>query len=463
VEDVIFFVHKSIDPIIDSFSELKTTAEDKLDPEYEKILCNYVKDISREENDYYKIFLKIFLGAVACLSFRYANFSEYNKDLKGCKIYLDTNIVFSLLSLQYPEFNGPIKELFDLIKKSGMTIRVFDFTVEEIRNYLVSCSRMSDIYPKALKINSVCGYIKKEQQMSSEQIKYLAGNIDKRLEELNLKIERTGIILKFYKPNNEIIPILRKYKAFQPTHAQRHDLAAIDQIKKIRKNRGFGKLEESVALFLTSDGKLSRYNFELDHKNQGTIPETIVDRLLTGILWLKNPRYIIKLTSLISACSRDVFISEMAWTKFVQIAAEVKNELNSENDLKTLWYHEYIEEVLSSIDDDEVEDKINKDFILDSINKSKEFFEKQFKEELDMMIRGFAWEIRMLFFTLNLLNLIILYIFDYTNLLLYGIVLIMVLISITNNSYINQQWEKLIKILFIYAKSANNRMETKPQ
>lgn len=449
-DSIIRFIHKSIDPIISSVDEPNTIDGEKLDPENERILCNYVRDVSKDENEYYKIFLKIFLGAIACSAFKYADFSEYNKDMKKCKIYLDTNIVFSLLNLQYPEFNGPINELFDLIKKSGLPVKVFDFTIEELRNYLVSCSRQPDIYPSSIKINSVCSYIKKEQKMSTEHIKYLAGNIEQRLKELGLEVERTGIILRFYKSNSEIVPLLRKYKTFQPTYAQHHDLAAIDAIKKLRKNKEVGKIEDASALFLTSDGKLSKYNFESYHKYQGTIPETIVDRLLAGILWLKNPKYVIKLTSLVSACSRDVFISERAWTKFVQVAADVKNEFDSERDLKTLWYHEYIEEVLSSVDDDDVEEKINADFILNNINNSKAFYDKQFKEELDSIVRGFVWEVRLLFTGLNILNLIILYMLNSNNILAYISILIMICISIANISYVNNYWEFLVKRMFLH-------------
>ena len=93
---------------------------------------------------------------------------------------------------------------------------------------------------------------------------------------------------------------MKAYKGDQQLFHQNHDLFAIEKIKELRRY-SIRKIEESKFFFLTSDRKLSRFNYlEMGHQSNGTICEIILDTLLTNILWLKDPRAKLSLKSIIT-------------------------------------------------------------------------------------------------------------------------------------------------------------------
>ena len=66
---------------------------------------------------------------------------------------------------------------------------------------------------------------------------------------------------------------MSKYKPDQGLLYQNHDLAAINMIERMRRHP-VRRIEDSKAFLLTSDGKLSQFDFiELGHKESSTVCE----------------------------------------------------------------------------------------------------------------------------------------------------------------------------------------------
>jgi len=164
---------------------------------------------------------------------------------------------------------------------------------------------------------------------------------------------------------------MEKYKPSQPLVSQNHDIAAIEKIEEIRKH-DIRRIEDANALFLTSDGKLSEYNFiERGHRENGTICEVVLDRFLTSVLWLKHPDVELSLETLIATCYKDVFINVRIWEKFYDSVQELKQKnVISEKDISSLLWQEYIEDVLCNLDEQDA-DKITQEFVLTKTKEAK--------------------------------------------------------------------------------------------
>jgi hypothetical protein len=185
---------------------------------------------------------------------------------------------------------------------------------------------------------------------------------------------------------------LEIYKPKSHLNSQLHDLAAIEQIKKFRKKK-VRKIEDSNALFLSSDNQLSKFNFiEMGHRDNGTICEVIPDKLLTNLIWLKDPKADISLKAIIESYSRDLFIKKSVWDQFYNVLIELKqDEKIKDENVSMLFYHGHIESILREYDEDDV-DTITQDFILREVEKAKltkdedieeiKEKEKEFLEEL---------------------------------------------------------------------------------
>jgi len=217
-------------------------------------------------------------------------------------------------------------------------------------------------------------------------------NIEEILIKKGISIERTGIDIDNYEPKDgKLMEIIDKWKPEKALSSRKHDLAAIERIKEIR-GHPVRHIEDAKAIFLTSDIILSRLNFiDMGHKDNGTVSEVILDRLMACILWLKDPSTKLSIKSIISAYSRDLFIKKRVWDRFYETLKQLRQEgkINDKN-ISMLFYHNYIENVLRDIDENEIE-KITPEFVLEEIEKAARMIEKHearlIKEKEEEFIR----------------------------------------------------------------------------
>lgn len=160
------FVHRNIEPVLEFLSRSGVLPdiecfESKIDREDERYLIEYIQIIKQRKSHEYKILKELILGSLISLVFRFDTPSKITEKFKRCQVFLDTNILFSLLGVHFKEFSEPAKELFELLKKYSFEIKVFDFTVNEATRVLNSCTRDRRPYPSEMKINSVCANLEK--------------------------------------------------------------------------------------------------------------------------------------------------------------------------------------------------------------------------------------------------------------------------------------------------------------
>ncbi len=384
------FIFKNIGPIIECFNPLSTTNEienvglNKL----EKNFINYFKIIDNERPEHYKTFQDIVLGAIISTIIS-SNSDNELVDIKvrkfrKCQVFLDTNFIFSIMELGASEFYLPAKELFALLKKFELDIKVFDFTINEACRVVGGYTNNQYMYPTSMRIDTLYSNLKRKGWQKIDAQDFIM-NIESNLNNLGIKIQQLDkdVDLKNYIPQNEKInEYLLRYKPDQSPISRNHDLAAIEAIKNIRK-KSVRKIENSMAFFLTSDNKLSRCNFiEMGHKENGTVCEVISDKLLTNILWLKNPTKGISLKSIISVYSQELFVKKRVWEKFYKIVSKLKQEDKVKNeDISMLFYNSYIEEVLVGIDEDDI-DSISREFVLENIEAASKLPKEEVKRKV---------------------------------------------------------------------------------
>jgi hypothetical protein len=340
VEQILLsFIHKNIEPLAD-FIETKVIEDIKkykidLGADQERILCEYVKErVNDHDSNFYNAMKDLILGSTISALYNSKDI-EMDKDklmdkerLKDIEIILDTNVLFYLLGYNFPEFCDPTLELYDLLRENGFKFCIFDITLKEADSVLRTCMGLfKRLYIPGVKVNSICYYLRMKYRTTS-RIQILKNRLAEDIKNKGIIIKETGIILNKYRIPDSTRESIKKYKDGQPRLPQSHDIAAIDLIKDIRKEE-VDSIAKSKAIFLTADQRLFDYNYlEMGHKENQTIPEVFVDRLLTNILWLMDPRSDVSLESLIATCSRDVFIKRNVWEivcKRLEYLHDVKN------------------------------------------------------------------------------------------------------------------------------------------
>jgi len=161
---------------------------------------------------------------------------------------------------------------------------------------------------------------------------------------------------------------------------QKHDICAIYKIIELRK-RPQREIENCYALFLTSDLKLTKFDYnEFGHRDNSTVIEVISDRFLTTLLWLKNPKTVkdLPLETIVSLHS-EVLIDRTIWNRFYENLVNLKKkERISEEDVATLIYYHQLEHDLAIVDN---LDEIEEDFVLKEIEKSRLKIDEKIRKE----------------------------------------------------------------------------------
>jgi len=391
-EVLLHFINENIESVAEFFDpsgvhrlSVPQVKIQKLGPK----IVQYFELVEKQKPGPWETLRDIVYGSVISTSIMSSNIAEINKKFKDFQVFLDSNFIFSLFEFHFPEINKPAKELFKLLKIYKFELKVFDFTIDEIVNVLSNYYKERHIYVSGIKVNSIYSNLK-SKGWTNEDVREFIQKIEVRIWNLGIKIERSNIDFKTYKPRKEYVDSILKYKPlqFHQTERVRYlDLAAIEKVKEIR-NSPKREIERSKAIFLTSDLKLSRFDFlELDHKEKATVCEVIPDRLLTNLLWLKNPTIVkdIPLKSIIAIHSREIFIDVKIWRRFYENIRKLKEEGHIENkDISMLFYNKHIEEVLSGLDELDA-DKITSEFILEEIKKTSDTIdigiEKKLKDQ----------------------------------------------------------------------------------
>jgi len=386
---ILNFIHKNIDSLIEFFnpdsSIIQLNISRPKTNKYDVVLVNYFEIAKQRKPHLYNTLTDTVYGSVISTTASNRDIAEMNKKFERTQIFLDSNYLFSILELHFPEFNKPAKELFDLLKLYKFELRVFDFTIDEMVGVLRNYFREQHLYIPGVRVSSIYSNLK-SRGFTIEDVREFIAKIESKVLELGIKIELTGIDLKDYKPpKEEYRSKLSKYKRDQNLQGQNHDLAAVEKIREIRRSPK-REIESSKALFLTSDLKLSRFDFlEMGHREKATVCEVIPDKLLTNILWLKNPSVVkdTPLKLIIALHSREMFIDRKIWRRFCKTITKLKEGASiNDKDVSMLFYNHHIEEVLRAYDDSQI-DEITPDFILGEVQTVNKLIDAETKKKLE--------------------------------------------------------------------------------
>lgn len=350
----------------------------------EKYLLEYIKFIKARNDEYYITLREMLYGSVisTVLYDEEADLAEVGtKKLRPCKVYLDTNFLFSVLGMHSSEESKSARELFDLLRKERFDVRVFDFTVYEMRRvmsgYLLYL-RNKDRIPFSGTSLGLYGALE-DKKWTPEKARQFINNAENFLAKEGLTVERiTPQTLSDYQTDlKDVEYLLEETKPLQSRRSREHDLNAILIIRK-RRGKKVWKIEDSRAFFLTSDKVLSDMNFtKMGHKKDHSLCEVILDRFLVNILWLKDPKLKFPLETIIAANERDLFIDHNVWEAFYgKLRKLFVEEKINEDDIFTLFYDNYVEYVLTKISEEKIDD-VTEDIILESIKKAHEHFKQR--------------------------------------------------------------------------------------
>ncbi len=355
---------------------------------HEAALLDYFRHVEESSPSLFKTLQDVIYGSIISSTIYSQSFAEIGRKFDHTTVFFDTNIVFSILGFHFDDFTKPAEELFDLMKSEGaFEFRVFDFTVDEMVSVLRNYSKHQHMYVPQIKVGSILSSLKSKGWTPADVRQFMA-NVEDRLWAKGIRIEPTRVDLEKYAVKSADREALAQYKPNQSELGQSHDMAAIAMVRAMRRG-SVRRIETARAFFLTSDMKLARYDLaEMGHRDRATVSEVIPDRLLTTMLWLKDPARAgdIPLHAIIAMHSRDLLVARDVWSRFYQTIEELRARGDiDEKDVSVLLYDSQLQELLIQ----SRPEHIRGEWVLKGIEDAKARLEEARKRELEAQKSAF--------------------------------------------------------------------------
>lgn len=317
------------------------------------LVADYILEQEKNASPHYAVLKSLIYGGVLASVLEGGKLEEGGK-LQKLDVYLDSNLVFSLLELDHEAQNQVATEMLSVLKRIGATVKIFSFTLDEVRIKLSSYTGRHHGYVGEIEVDSIY-YRIKAKGLDEAEVLLLIGNLEKSLGALGVTVDYVSGDVSLTEVDAMKISTLRQKKEeritldgrFSPNRHSNHkhqatiehDLLAIRAIKEIRK-RSFSRIETSKAIFLTADAVLAKFNFEeYSHAADQTIPEVLFRTHLVSFLWLKSPELAsgLPIKDLVSGYVAGRMVSEKLWDTFTwELRKQVEQGKYTSDDVATL-------------------------------------------------------------------------------------------------------------------------------
>lgn len=287
--------------------------------------------------------------------------------IENLVVYFDTNIIFSVLGLHNEVFNRPAKEIFEELKLYDVTMKISEFTRDEIISTLNFYGSVEGNYVSNIKVNSIYNELQKKGFRNTDVI-LLIEKLDTHLDEMGISIDWEIPELNV---NPEDVGKLLTFKPHGTYNAAFHDIQAINLIRFLRKKNhktGSMLLEKVGFVFLTADNGLKNFlKVEMNGKKDRSFPELLIRDELASILWLKRMEtykgnYFVD--SMLANYMTREFISNSLWNTFLRRIEEFKRRGEfSEQDMTMIITRSETELILKEFGEEGIEKILNAEYI----------------------------------------------------------------------------------------------------
>ena len=368
------FLEKNGFITIDNIENLKNVGEYKTD-QANYYIAKFILDENENDTRIFNSIYKIVCGFMLANTIYIQVENDNKASLKNLDCYLDTPIILNLLELKTKEENNSTKLLIELLEKKQARIKCFEHNYREVYSIIFAYKENLKKYRyKTLEGLDIKNYTYSDVERLLDNLKNLLKKkhvevVEKpSYDDYGAVIDEQG--LEFFLKEKYKDKIEKKEKVLGP------DVDSISAISRLRKGKYVTKLEESKAIFVTTNYDLIKYsNLFLNKKEFGEISYSISDIELTTILWLKTfrtnpelPRF-----KLIENARLSLEPSNQIMERFKDVIEKMKEEeLINDTDvlenLKTNLY--YKAELMEKIEGDS--DNITNEVVRGIIDKQTE-------------------------------------------------------------------------------------------
>lgn len=286
---IAFIAYNKFD--INNFSEESIVPMPRRLEKKEKFLISdYIAKVVRIDPQLREYFQTLVIGYLLANSLFLPDPNQLQAKFNRLWVYFDTPLLMYALGYDGKDFQDPVRELLELLYMFGARLCCFKHTVEEIRGILVGCSqnRENQNFYRTRYSTQISLL-----RCSSSDLLLESENIEKRLESIRIKVVDRPIFVQENENVDEVElrDAVNNKVRYTRDAALDKDINSILSIYRIRAGRMTSRLEDSRAIFVTTNSSLCNAVNGLfyDHLGRDLVPPCIHDFSLTTLVWLKTP------------------------------------------------------------------------------------------------------------------------------------------------------------------------------
>lgn len=345
----------------------------------QKRVAGYIACIEKSDPAKFKLLQNVFFGRVYIDIIKTRSDYSKNVTLKPVKIYLDTNIILSVLGFDDKADKQRADELLQILRQTPkIELLVFDETVSEARQRIHYASNEMQTYSSNIAVDSLAFRLKRAGY-TKESLVPMIENLETSITDQGIKIVPLPTVneeSKVYKEvsesiNSESVKLDRQ----KAPKTLRHDTLILCAIKALRENMTSNLFEKSQQIFVTPDiaiNAVSRNQAKKIH----TYPLSISVIEIVSTLWMRHIGNEDIANSLIRqsimAYVRERAISQSLWNKFIAAIEEAKNNNRlTRDDIAMIISDDETRRILAEKQDDAPEQLVSDSYIK-SLRKIRE-------------------------------------------------------------------------------------------
>ena len=258
-------------------------------PREHYVVARFIRDLYVRQDPLFEsviVFVKgqMYANAIIC-----PDLEGLDKDFRKVCFYFDTSLILSTLNLQGEEDFQATTELITLLQRLRGSVAVFSHTLEEVDGILSFAEK--NLHNPLAAQPRVFTHMR-FADMKRGDVALLRAHLENDLRKLKFQIKMTPkYVPKYQISESELAAAIRAEIEYKNPGALQFDINSVRSIYVIRENLMPRRLEDTNAVFVTSNALLARAAFELgkEHNSTKEISSTITDYSLANVAWLKAP------------------------------------------------------------------------------------------------------------------------------------------------------------------------------
>lgn len=298
------------------------------------IVGRFLQHAYEDDRSLFEDFIVLVKGQMYANALTCPDLESLEKKFNNVTFYLDTPLVLNLLGLQGEGVRQTAEELVSLIRELKGTVAVFSHTVEEINGVLRFAAKN---YDNPQVTSKILREIRSSGITISDILIYIE-QLAERLAVFHIRISQTPEYkIAFQIDETTFQNALDNEIRYHGEHAIRNDISSVRSIYVARRDVAPARLEDSIAVFVTSNPAFAKVAFEFGktHNSSKEVSSVITDYSLANVAWLKAPmkRPSLPEKETLAICYAALEPSKELFVKYVDMMAQLRNSGNiSEQD-----------------------------------------------------------------------------------------------------------------------------------